>query len=347
MKRINRHRFTVLIAASISAVFLIALSFFYGVSFLHSNKVEASSQIPITGWLWSDTIGWVSANCSNTSTCGTVNYGLTIDSATGVLSGYAWSDNVGWVSANSSDLAGCPTAPCTASITGNNVFGWLKVVAGGGAQSGGWDGFISLSGSGYGVTYSSGGVFGGFGWGDTNVGWVSFALANSTFNACTPQTVYTCKDPDAGGVYRTVVQTITDASCNPTVVNTACVAPQFCSVGSPTCQTPQPDPFPSGNASGQLTAKPNLVAKNATSTLYWGIVNVTGCTVTGTDGTAWSGAFSATSSCPTKFTSGGSTGCQTQPITQPTTFTLSCTSFDSTPFIEKATVNLLPDFQEQ
>ncbi len=134
-----------------------------------------SSGGSMTGYAWSDTIGWLSLNGGS--------YGISV-SGSGTLSGYAWSDNIGWVSANSSDLAGCPSAPCSASIDENgNLTGWLKVVSGGSSQSGGWDGFISLSGSGYGPSRQANGNFSGYVWGDINVGWVDFKYASTDYLA--------------------------------------------------------------------------------------------------------------------------------------------------------------------
>jgi len=321
------------------------------------------SGIPITGWLWSDNFGWISTNCSNTNSCGTVNYGMAIDPSSGELSGDGWSDNIGWVSANAVDLTGCPTAPCTATISGGNLTGWFKVIAGGSGQSGGWDGFISLNGAGYGVAFS-GGSFSGYAWDASGAtmnnvkemdgtiangvqvageGWISFAGASSTYGTCSAGTVYSCTNPDSSGIYRTIVQTVTNGSCAQTVTNTSCTAPQFCTPGVSTCVTPPPTDSPTGSLTGHLTAKPNLVPYNATTTIYWGLVNVNSCTVTANDGTSWTGTFSATSSCPTKYNG----GCQTLPITQQTTFTLTCTDFNSQPYKETATVNVLPQFQEQ
>ncbi len=313
-----------------------------------ANTVRAQTDpdAPLTGWAWSDTIGWIDLNCTNTSVCGSNNFGFSINSATGVLGGYAWSENIGWISANSSDLGGCPSAPCSASISGSSLTGWLKAVSGGASQAGGWDGFIALNDKNtgdaisYGVTLT-GGNFGGYAWGDTNVGWVSFALASTQYNMCSPSTVYSCNGTQS------IVRTVTNSSCQVTVTNPylTCVAPQFCSAGSPVCLTPQPQPNPGGPGDGNLTARPNLVAKNATTTVYWGINNVqTGsCTVTSTNGTTWSGNYSATSSCTSKYLN----GCTSAPITQQTIFTLSCIDFDGASFVQSASVNLLPEFEEQ
>jgi hypothetical protein len=346
MRWIKTSRFNLTLTSFLAALLLIALSFLYGISSFHLNKAEASTQAPLTGWLWSETIGWIDTNCQNQSGAGCSTFGLTIDSVSGAITGYAWSENIGWVSANHADVLYCETnySGSDAVITGSAVTGWLRAVAGNTSNSGGWDGCINLSG----ITYSSG-SFSGYAWGDMNVGWVDFSLARSTFNTCPVGDVYTCVDP------LTIKDTHTDASCTPTITTTSCTAPQFCSTGLSTCQTPTPGPFSNEN----LSVKPNLIPKNATTTVFWGIVNVVtdSCRVTASDtnviplASPWAHNFSATATCPVKFTSSGNTGCQSSltipSITQPTTFTITCTDFNGQPFTQTATVNLLPDYQER
>lgn len=63
------------------------------------------------GYAWSDSIGWISLNCDQTSIgggnncsgAGGVDYGVTIDTATGDFHGWAWNDVVGWISFNSAN----------------------------------------------------------------------------------------------------------------------------------------------------------------------------------------------------------------------------------------------------
>jgi hypothetical protein len=54
----------------------------------------------LSGYGWSENAGWVSFSCENTNSCGTVNYGVSIDPNTGLLRGYAWAENIGWVNFN-------------------------------------------------------------------------------------------------------------------------------------------------------------------------------------------------------------------------------------------------------
>jgi len=69
----------------------------------------------LTGYVWGENIGWLSLNCSNTSSCGTVNYSVTRDGS-GNLAGYAWSENSGWVSFNCSNTSSCGSVNYLVSI---------------------------------------------------------------------------------------------------------------------------------------------------------------------------------------------------------------------------------------
>lgn len=53
----------------------------------------------LTGYVWGENIGWVSLNCSNNSSCGTVDYKVSNDGE-GNLTGYAWAENTGWLNFN-------------------------------------------------------------------------------------------------------------------------------------------------------------------------------------------------------------------------------------------------------
>lgn len=302
------------------AALLIASSLIAAALLIHPSSSRAQTAGPITGWAWSDTVGWIDLNCGNDNSCSTSDYKLTIG-ADGTVTGYAWSDNVGWVSANASDLTGCPTAPCTARMSGSALVGWLKALSANDSQSGGWDGFISLSGSGYGPTLGSQ-VFSGYAWGDMNVGWVDWSLAGTTFTPCVSQNI--CSGDN-----------VID-SCTNEVLQ-ACTGGDICSAGA--CITPPPPGATAfGSFTGHLTAKPALVRLGLTTKVYWNISNVvdSSCSVTGTNGDSWTGlAFSGTS--------GKTTGA----ITSQTIYTLTCTGLDDSTFTETATVNIIPVFQEQ
>lgn len=115
------------------------------------NYGQAGEGDNVRGYAWSSTIGWISFNCVNNSTCGTADYGVRIGTTTKNFSGYAWSSSVGWISfqdAGAPDYsfnANCPSVcnngnNCTACLdpeTGK-IWGWAHIV------SLGSDGWIKL-----------------------------------------------------------------------------------------------------------------------------------------------------------------------------------------------------------
>lgn len=150
--------------------------------------------IPLSGWAWSGGdaadgpfMGWISFSSDNTP--GESTYGVYQSVSDGSLSGYAWSSNLGWISFNASDVSGCPSGTCapTVDLSTGQVTGWARACSAftGSAcsgtldtRSGGWDGFIALSGSGGGTTF---GItqnlatcqWSGYAWGSTNIGWIN------------------------------------------------------------------------------------------------------------------------------------------------------------------------------
>ena len=305
----------VLLAFSISCAFIL-LS--------RPQAARSATSAPITGYLWSDTIGWISMQGTSPA------YGITVASD-GSLSGYAWSDNVGWISANAADLSGCPTAPCTAQISGTSLTGWLKVLAGG---AGGWDGWISLSGTSpaYGVSENtSTGAFSGYAWGDVNLGWIDWQYASTTFNTVPPcQSTQGNYCADSSGTPNATGPQIWNRNPDCTTAYVSTCSYQ-CSSGA--CVAP---PSPQGNIPGQnssvaIMASPSIVPSGKTTTVTWNVVNVTSCTVTSTGGDSWSGL----------------SGTQTsKPISNQTVFKLSCTDLGGNPWSQSITVNVIPVFRE-
>ncbi|MCD5381204.1 MAG: hypothetical protein LR008_01360 [Candidatus Pacebacteria bacterium] len=189
---------------------VLAVLFGYGV-----NQVDSSATDNVAGYAWSSNIGWISFNCTDSSTCGGSAYGVDV-SAVGLISGYAWSDNIGWISFNSADVAGCPSGSCNPSldqVTGD-VTGWARALSApaAGVNSGGWDGWISLSGAGYGISVSgpsSGCTWGGFAWGSDVVGWVDFTGVTGIGEAC--------NEPSGNIAVTGCVIPTGNSSCNVTV----------------------------------------------------------------------------------------------------------------------------------
>jgi len=177
-------------------LFLISLLVFG--SFL-AEKANAGASDNVWGWAYSENIGWISFNSTNTGAA--VNYGVNIASSTGIFSGYAWSrgtdadiGGVGWISfadyngdgvVNSSDNI-CPSGTCQAKLDfgTNEVSGWARALTAT-SSPGGWDGWIRLRDTTHGVSLNPATKeFEGWaaGWDDTTstavIGWISFNHKN-------------------------------------------------------------------------------------------------------------------------------------------------------------------------
>ncbi len=174
-------------------ILFIVFSFNQNENNLQQIKVEAGEEHNLSGYAWSENIGWISFNCLDEDTCGSVNYGVNLES-NNELSGYAWSDNIGWISFNESDLDNCPKGACKAQLVGGILKGWAKALAGD-EENDGWDGWISLgtqpSGT---IDYEvvlNGSEFSGYAWGSDVVGWIDFnpAYGGVLLNAFSPPAI--------------------------------------------------------------------------------------------------------------------------------------------------------------
>jgi hypothetical protein len=67
------------------------------ISFGATNGGVEIGDAELTGYAWSEKMGWISLNCSNTTSCATVDYKVAND-GDGNLSGYAWGEKTGWIS---------------------------------------------------------------------------------------------------------------------------------------------------------------------------------------------------------------------------------------------------------
>jgi len=164
--------------------------------FLIVVNVSASTADNVSGFAWSDTIGWISFNCTDTNVCATSSYGVNL-SASGDFTGFAWSDNIGWI--DFAPTGPYPTGPGTsanpAQLEGDSVTGWIRVcsVFASGCSGalkndiyrGGWDGWISMSGDNYGVMLTDDNLH-NFAWGSEIVGWIDFAANAGTPGAPPP-----------------------------------------------------------------------------------------------------------------------------------------------------------------
>ena len=207
---------------TLSIIFLfLVVSMLISVSIVFFTKdnykiVRAGTGDNVSGFAWSENIGWISFNSFDCDTdedgfydgtpvgcpaSGAVeNYGVTIDQTTGNFSGYAWSENIGWISfvendppnfdfsANCIDSLSCDDASdnCTACYNSGDggVYGWAKIL------SLGVDGWLKLSDDSV-VSWSGDGVkislneFIGWAWNgsdtpDVGIGWVSFNCSNDS-----------------------------------------------------------------------------------------------------------------------------------------------------------------------
>lgn len=132
----------------------------------------------LSGWAWSENIGWISLSCENTGTCGTSDYKVQINSSSGDLSGYAWSENVGWIDFKpAGPYPSEPDESAKYDFDSAQINGWAKAVAG----SDGWDGWIKMSATNPNYAVTKDGLecnFTGYAWGSDVIGWVHFEGTN-------------------------------------------------------------------------------------------------------------------------------------------------------------------------
>jgi len=164
----------------------------WGASYVDDNPANGGQDLPNeeTGGM-----GWLSFNCISGGNCGSADYGVNVDAA-GNITGYAWSSNYGWLKFGGFDVTDFPTGGGTiaenakVNLGNGQVTGWARFcsVAANSALctgtvptivNGGWDGWVSLRGTNYGVTLT-GNAFSGYAWGgDDNgknvVGWIDFS----------------------------------------------------------------------------------------------------------------------------------------------------------------------------
>lgn len=174
------------------------------VFFLGAPLLTLANNLPISGYIWSDNIGWISLGCPQYISSAKVNnfkilgygfsdnigwisfsgpnYQVEIDSLSGALKGNAWSDNIGWISFDK-NLTGIPPAEPFNNDSQNfiaqydgqtrQITGWARALS----YGDGWDGWIKLSGASYGLSVNENtGLLEGYAWGGDLIGWIKFNL---------------------------------------------------------------------------------------------------------------------------------------------------------------------------
>ncbi len=344
-----------------------------------SVRAQSGGQ-PVTGWAWSSNIGWINFNGAG--------YGVSENPGTGALSGYAWSSNIGWISFNAAAVSGCPSGSCAPRVNSatGNLSGWARACAAfinktacSGAldpNSGGWDGWIALSGTAidgtvYGITRSGAtGAWSGFAWGSDTVGAISMS---GTANGVPYGVFGNCSGPCSGAISPQAflyVDAPTIALGESTTLNwsssnaNSCTGTGF-TAGGPsgnrstgTFSTPGTYPYQvvCRDSSGQvsppasavvtvlppynltISANPARVRSGSNSSISWSAFGVESCVVSGPGLTPVSGDADGSNN----FSTGSP---QNVTINSQATFTITCQAGGSS-VARSVVVNLLPSFQE-
>jgi len=169
--------------------------------------VKTGTDYNVSGWLWGGTteddfnkpekstgVGWISTHNLGEGDL----YGIYIPSSDGSVSGYAWSENIGWI--DFQPPGPYPAEPSySAKREGDKLTGWARILsikeAADNNNSGGWQGWIKLSGTAqdgslYGVKIDPvTGKLSGYAWSD-ELGWISFEDNNvlANFNSTSTST---------------------------------------------------------------------------------------------------------------------------------------------------------------
>ena len=224
-------------------IVLVVIAFLYSayVIFFPTN-INAAAPFTLSGYAWSENVGWISFNCIDGSTtgnnvCASSNYSVRINGNM-TLSGYAWSEHVGWVEFGN---IGCPSGnkdidgTCGARVIPDGaaswqITGWARALAYSDPEAGGWDGWISLNcennnecgNSNYALKITPAGSMrpASFAWGDEVSGWIDFSQITIN-NICPVAIVQRCIDSDTseketGDLWCGASTTVT-TDCNTTI----------------------------------------------------------------------------------------------------------------------------------
>lgn len=136
---------------------------------------QTSGKTRLTGYAWSDNIGWISFN---------EGVRPVLVQSNGYLVGFAWAPSIGWVQFG--NLLGFPTnSPSTGSnnarFVGDTITGWVRAVVAVPPSGvipdnrGGWDGWIALNGATHTISKNISGNLSGFAYGAEVVGWIDMS----------------------------------------------------------------------------------------------------------------------------------------------------------------------------
>lgn len=159
----------------------------------------------LTGYLWGPGVGWISLNCSNTSSCGSSDFKVA-NTDTGVLSGYAWGESTGWISFS------CANAETDNCSSNNNAK----------------------------VTIDSDGKLAGYAW-SQNFGWIKFDCSSASSCVQTDWRPASVRNQTGGGGSGSGGGVIPSPVSNtPPATNTPMAPIEFPGCSDPGCQVAPP-----------------------------------------------------------------------------------------------------------
>jgi hypothetical protein len=350
---------------------VLVLSFFV---FQNSGNAAAtvnSSSNTIGGYAWADDIGWIALNGTTTSG---ILYGITVSSSTGYLTGYAWSDTIGWIKFGG--LTNFPTGSGTvtdnAKVSGSSIVGWARACAGEfvntsvettpdnvcndatKTRSDGWDGWISLSGTNYGITINQGfATTSGYAWGSDVPGWISFSNAfylsdsltvspNSVSSGNSATTTWTSTGADYCDIYKagtlwkshTSALSATGFSTGPLSTGTSVNITLVCyNASSGLSATSSYDigiiPQTGSQQTVSINASTSTISSGGSTMLSWNSTNANSCSASNDQSNAqWTGSITPNISNNKTITN----------LTTTTTFTLTCLDSVGVPASTSTTV---------
>ncbi len=183
MKRKKTLLLGILIVPIVAFAFQLALMGFAKAGYNYNETIHY-----IKGWIWGGDesssgiptgVGWGSVSGDNVS--GGADYQVDVpfwDCGSDCnVTGYAWHENIGWIDFDFNPSGSYPRSPNhSVKRVGDNLTGWARIT---GIEeemkdgnSGGWEGWIKMSGSSYGVDLSN--PDDSYAWSD-ELGWIQFS----------------------------------------------------------------------------------------------------------------------------------------------------------------------------